>query len=53
MDRLRIALVGVGNRGRGTYLPIIQKRKDMPWTEREKQWQQLRRGRYVEFNLVQ
>ncbi|RMY53305.1 hypothetical protein D0865_05320 [Hortaea werneckii] len=35
-----------------SYLPIIQKRKDMPWTEREKQWQQLRRGRYVEFNLV-
>lgn len=28
MDRLRIALVGVGNRGRGTYLPIIQTMKD-------------------------
>lgn len=35
-----------------SYLPIIQKRKDMPFTEKEKQWQQLRRGRYVEFNLV-
>ncbi|KAL2041629.1 hypothetical protein N7G274_005413 [Stereocaulon virgatum] len=35
-----------------SYLPIIQKRKDMPFTEREKEWQQLRRGRYVEFNLV-
>ncbi|CAK4029940.1 Oxygen-dependent coproporphyrinogen-III oxidase [Lecanosticta acicola] len=35
-----------------SYVPIIQKRKDMPYTEREKQWQQLRRGRYVEFNLV-
>ncbi|KAK5120049.1 hypothetical protein LTR85_006530 [Meristemomyces frigidus] len=35
-----------------SYLPIIQKRKDMPYTDREKQWQQLRRGRYVEFNLV-
>nr|POE84622.1 oxygen-dependent coproporphyrinogen-iii oxidase [Quercus suber] len=35
-----------------SYLPIIQRRKDMPFTEHEKQWQQLRRGRYVEFNLV-
>ncbi|KAL8677311.1 MAG: hypothetical protein Q9186_006244 [Xanthomendoza sp. 1 TL-2023] len=34
------------------YLPIITRRKDMPFSEREKQWQQLRRGRYVEFNLV-
>ncbi|KAF8245808.1 Coproporphyrinogen oxidase [Wilcoxina mikolae CBS 423.85] len=34
------------------YLPIIQKRKDLPFTQAEKDWQQLRRGRYVEFNLV-
>ncbi|RDL38423.1 putative coproporphyrinogen oxidase [Venustampulla echinocandica] len=35
-----------------SYIPIITKRKDMPFTEQEKLWQQLRRGRYVEFNLV-
>ena len=35
-----------------SYLPIIRRRKDMPFSEAEKQWQQLRRGRYVEFNLV-
>ncbi|KAF2182776.1 coproporphyrinogen III oxidase [Zopfia rhizophila CBS 207.26] len=35
-----------------SYLPIINRRKDMPFTEEEKTWQQLRRGRYVEFNLV-
>jgi len=35
-----------------SYLPIVERRKDMPFTEKEKQWQQLRRGRYVEFNLV-
>lgn len=35
-----------------SYLPIIEKRKDMPFTEKEKLWQQIRRGRYVEFNLV-
>ncbi|GAA5860578.1 hypothetical protein JCM8547_000345 [Rhodosporidiobolus lusitaniae] len=34
------------------YYPIVEKRKDQPFTEAEKRWQQLRRGRYVEFNLV-
>ncbi|RZC61082.1 hypothetical protein C5167_022832 [Papaver somniferum] len=34
------------------YIPIIEKRKDTPFTEQNKAWQQLRRGRYVEFNLV-
>lgn len=34
------------------YIPIVEKRKDIPFTEQQKDWQQLRRGRYVEFNLV-
>jgi coproporphyrinogen III oxidase len=34
------------------YLPIVARRKDMPWGEREKDFQLYRRGRYVEFNLV-
>lgn len=34
------------------YLPIVQRRKETPFTEREKKFQLLRRGRYVEFNLV-
>jgi len=34
------------------YLPIIKKNKDKPYTEKQKEWQQMRRGRYVEFNLV-
>ena len=34
------------------YIDIIKRRMDMPYTEEEKQWQQIRRGRYVEFNLV-
>ncbi|KAJ3414268.1 Coproporphyrinogen-III oxidase [Chytridiales sp. JEL 0842] len=34
------------------YKPIVAKRMDMPFTEEMKRWQQLRRGRYVEFNLV-
>ena len=35
-----------------SYMPIVTKRKDMPFSAQEKHWQQLRRGRYVEFNLV-
>ncbi|WP_126947095.1 oxygen-dependent coproporphyrinogen oxidase [Xanthomonas sp. BRIP62418] len=34
------------------YLPIVTRRKDMPYGERERQFQLYRRGRYVEFNLV-
>jgi coproporphyrinogen III oxidase len=34
------------------YLPIIHKRKDTPFSPKQKEWQQIRRGRYVEFNLV-
>ncbi len=35
-----------------SYMPLVERRKDMPFTQKEKEWQQLRRGRYVEFNLV-
>ena len=35
-----------------SYLPILMRRKDQPYTESERDWQLLRRGRYVEFNLV-
>jgi len=34
------------------YLPLLAKSKDKTYTDQEKQWQLLRRGRYVEFNLV-
>lgn len=34
------------------YLPIVERRKAMPWGQRERDFQLYRRGRYVEFNLV-
>ncbi|KAE8213562.1 hypothetical protein CF327_g2930 [Tilletia walkeri] len=34
------------------YLPLLQRRKSTPYTEAHERWQALRRGRYVEFNLV-
>ncbi|HCR31713.1 MAG TPA: oxygen-dependent coproporphyrinogen oxidase [Opitutae bacterium] len=34
------------------YTPIVEKRKSMPYGERERDFQLYRRGRYVEFNLV-
>ena len=34
------------------YLPLVEKRRNTPFGEAQKRWQQLRRGRYVEFNLV-
>lgn len=35
-----------------SYLPILERRVNMPFTPEERRWQLLRRGRYVEFNLV-
>ena len=42
----------VGDQFLPAYLPIVERRKDNTWGERERQWQSVRRGRYVEFNLV-
>ncbi|CAN4266821.1 HemF Coproporphyrinogen III oxidase [Methylophilaceae bacterium] len=42
----------VGDSFLQAYLPILQRRKDTPYTENERDFQAYRRGRYVEFNLV-
>lgn len=42
----------VGSGFTDAYLPIVKKRQNLPWGERERQFQLYRRGRYVEFNLV-
>jgi coproporphyrinogen III oxidase len=42
----------VGKGYTDAFLPIVERRKGMPWGEREREFQLYRRGRYVEFNLV-
>lgn len=44
--------LAVGRAFTGAYLPIVRRRRDMPYGERERDFQAIRRGRYVEFNLV-
>lgn len=42
----------VGDSFLEAYLPIVQERRDLPYTQGQRDWQEIRRGRYVEFNLV-
>mgnify|MGYP000622116861 FL=1 len=42
----------VGNGFLDAYVPIVEKRKDMAFGQKERDFQLYRRGRYVEFNLV-
>jgi coproporphyrinogen III oxidase len=45
-------LRSVGDHVASGYLPIAERRRVMPWGERERSFQLYRRGRYVEFNLI-
>lgn len=51
-DRCFAFMQAVGNSYTDAYLPILERRRDTPWGERERAFQLYRRGRYVEFNLV-
>ena len=42
----------VGDSFLEAYVPIVERRKDSAFAKRQKDWQEIRRGRYVEFNLV-
>jgi len=42
----------VGDSFLEAYLPIVNKRKALSYTKEQRDWQEIRRGRYVEFNLV-
>lgn len=42
----------VGDSFLSAYVPIVEKRKNSTYTKEQRDWQEIRRGRYVEFNLV-
>ena len=52
MDRWYAFVREAGEIFLSSYLPIVQRRKDLPFTEAQRQFQEYRRGRYVEFNLL-
>ncbi|ASB51012.1 oxygen-dependent coproporphyrinogen oxidase [Alkalitalea saponilacus] len=45
-------VTSLGNEFVNSYIPIVEKRKNHDFGEKEKYWQEIRRGRYVEFNLL-
>ena len=45
-------LRSIGDHYMSAYRPIVERRKDTPYNDRQKDFQLCRRGRYVEFNLV-
>jgi coproporphyrinogen III oxidase len=51
-ERCLAFMQSVGNHYIEAYLPIVQKRKATPFSDRERNFQLYRRGRYVEYNLV-
>ncbi len=51
-ERCFSLLQSVGDRFTAAYLPLCARRRDLPYTDRERDFQAYRRGRYVEFNLV-
>ena len=51
-ERLLFFQQSIGDIFLDAYLPIVKKRKDTTYEEREIKWQEIRRGRYVEFNLI-
>jgi coproporphyrinogen III oxidase len=51
-DRLLAFVMDVGGALPAAYEPIVERRRDLPYGERERRFQLTRRGRYVEFNLV-
>ena len=51
-ERLLTFQQACGNSFADAYLPIVDRRKNMAYTDQHSHWQELRRGRYVEFNLI-
>jgi coproporphyrinogen III oxidase len=53
LENFFLLVEDLGNGFLDAYLPIVERRKNEPYGEQERDWQLVRRGRYVEFNLLQ
>lgn len=51
-DQLHAFVMAIGDTFAPTYTAIVNKNKHLPLAEKERDWQMIRRGRYVEFNLA-
>ena len=52
MDDWYDFVTSVGDSFLEAYVPIVERRKKLSYSEEQRDWQEIRRGRYVEFNLV-
>lgn len=52
LDAIFAFVQDAGNAFLPSYLPIVERRKSLTWTPEQRAFQEYRRGRYVEFNLV-
>lgn len=52
LEKIFLFVQEIGNSFLPAYLPIVENNYKQPFTDEQKRWQLLRRGRYVEFNLV-
>ncbi|KAJ7644203.1 coproporphyrinogen III oxidase [Roridomyces roridus] len=51
-EEIFVLIQALGNAFLPSYLPILSRRHSLPYTPLQRRWQLIRRGRYVEFNLV-
>jgi coproporphyrinogen III oxidase len=52
MDQWYNFVTEVGNSFLNSFVPIVKRRKELSFSKDQRTWQEIRRGRYVEFNLV-
>lgn len=52
LKRVYAFICDLGEHGLDAYYTIVKRRRDQTWSDRERHWQLVRRGRYAEFNLL-
>jgi len=52
LDEVSAFVRDAGDHFLGAYAPVVERRMSQPYTDEQRRWQMIRRGRYVEFNLL-